>query len=245
MFRSKVPRLNNSDTVVRLARDQHEVRRANILVFRRYVEQGYWRNEEQELERNKYLHLPTRQVFVIAEKFRIIGTASIIVDSHTDLPAASFQPKAIERLRQNGGKLAEISALAIEKNYPHQHNLIHFLVAFIFQYSYYYAAIDRFVVVCTPKHARFYERNYGFERVCAPDVYNYVGTEAQLLTLNLAQSCETARNCDESMNTKGGFLRFLYVDKHPNLMLPSSNQLHRLRSPDWRAPPKQPLPIAV
>src|SRR5690606_20898070 len=75
----RCPTLTNPDIRIRLARNADEVRRADRLVFRNYVERGYWRNDETELRRNEYLRLPTRHVMVVADGAQIIGTLSLIL----------------------------------------------------------------------------------------------------------------------------------------------------------------------
>ena len=223
----RCPTLTNPDIRIRLARNADEVRRADRLVFRNYVERGYWRNDETELRRNEYLRLPTRHVMVVADGAQIIGTLSLILDSPLGIPADSFQPQAVAALRRDGAALAEISAFAFAKDRPHQHTLLHFLMAFLARYSYYYAEVDRLVAVCTPRHARFYEQYYGFRRVDATARYDYVGVEAQMLTLELPQAFAAA--CEE--NGRGdrdhAFQRFLYLDEHAALRFPTPVRVHR------------------
>ena len=231
----RVPTLPNSDIIIRLAQDPSEVQRANALVFRNYVARGYWQDDRKEVDRNPYLHLPTRHVFVVTDRSALLGTASVVLDSPHGIPADSFQRKVTEHLRTRGETLAEISALAIDKGRSHPPNLLHFLVAFIFQYSFYYAAVDRFVIVCTPRHSIFYERSYGFHRIQRTALYNYVNVEAQILTLNLIDSYQSAKLRYRDAGSSRNFFRFMYRDEHPSMHFPPRNSMRRSRQVEWTA----------
>jgi len=243
MSRLRIPTLTNPNIVIRMAESQEEVDAANRLVFRNYVELGYWENSEDVIRKNRYLWLPTRDVFVVADGAKIIGTISIITDSADGIPADNFQPAAVRRLRETCDKLAEISAFAFAKDHPHQHTLLHFLMAFIAQYSFHYAGIDRLIAVCTPKHARFYELCYGFKRTEAAGMYDYVKVDAQLLTLDLCEIYETAPPYGDP-HSRGEFFDFLYFRRHPNLRFP----VPRRRPVPVQIPAGRPayqLPVAV
>lgn len=231
----RVPTLTNPNVTIHLAKSANQVQSANHLVFRSYVELGYWRDDVSEIEQNRYLNLATRHVVVISEASEIIGTVSVIVDSSDGVPADRFQPDIMRRLRRQGQAIAEISSFAISKDQPHQYNLFHFLMAFILQYSFHYLAVDQFVAVCTPRHARFYEYVYGFRKIQTSSFYDYVKVEAQMLTLNLVESYERFRRKYEMADPADNFFRFLYRDEHPSLRFPARSQMRRFRNLDWGA----------
>lgn len=241
----RCPTLTNPNVRIRLARNRDEVRCADRLVFRNYVECGYWRDDETELARNEYLRLPTRHVVVVVDGAEVIGTLSLILDSPLGMPADSFQPDAVTALRRDGAALAEISAFAFAKDHPHQHTLLHFLMAFLARYSYYYAAVDRLVAVCTPKHARFYELYYGFRRVKATARYDYVGVEAQMLTLELPQAFAAACGEGDRRSRNDAFQRFLYRDEHASLKFPAPARISRPQVPPREAPAAGRYAVAV
>lgn len=231
----RVPVLTNPDIAIHVAASPAQVQCANDLVFRSYVELGYWRDDKLELERNRYFNLPTRHVVVASQGASVIGTVSIIVDSRDGLPADRFQPEIMRTLREQDQAIAEVSSFAMSKDQPHQSNLLHFLMAFILQYSFHYLGVDQFVAVCTPRHARFYELIYGFRKIQTTSFYDYVRVEAQMLRLNLIESYETFRRRYEAADLATNFFRFLYRDEHPSLRFPPRNQMCRLRNLDWSA----------
>jgi hypothetical protein len=229
----RVPTLTNPNIEIHVATSPQEVQQANCLVFRSYVELGYWRDDPEDLEQNRYLSLGTRHVVVIADASNVIGTVSVIVDSTNGLPADRFQPDVMRGLRQQEWTIAEISSFAISKDQPHQYNLFHFLMAFILQYSFHYLAVDEFIAVCTPRHARFYELVYGFQKVMTTSFYDYVKVEAQMLTLNLVESYQMFQQKHKDSEHSQNFFRFLYRDEHPVLRFPPREQIRRFRNMDW------------
>jgi hypothetical protein len=243
MAHCRVPVLVNPNIMIRLAATRDQVVRANRLVFKNYAELGYWSDDPEELARNHYLGLPTRHVILITEASSLIGTISVIVDSPDGIPADRFQPETVCALRRQSRRLAELSCFAISKSQPHPATLLHFLMAFILQYSFYYLAIDRFVAVCTPQHARFYQRYYGFRRGNASAFYDYVHVKAQMLTLDLFEGFESFRQKYDTVDSGGNFFEFLYRDEHPNLLFPPRHQMCRSRHLRWGVYANQ-LPVA-
>lgn len=221
--RVKVPRLSNPAIQIRLAENPQEIAAANEIIHTSYVNKGYWRQERDLPQQNRYLSSPFRDVFVVLDAGKVIGSASIIRDSTDGLPADLFQREIMSSLRSTGDRIAEVSALAIDKSHAQSGELILFLLKFTYQYSFYYAGVDRFVAVTTPKHARFYERICHFHRLTSTAAYSYVNTDAQLLTVHLlkdrASFSEAHEPVVDTMNEES-FYRFLLIDDHPCLQFP-------------------------
>jgi hypothetical protein len=248
--RIKVPHLKNSDIVIRLANSNEEIRAANELIVGNYLNIGLWA-DEQEFLQSKFHHSAARNVFVAVDHGKIVGTVSIVKDSENGLPADSFQPAAMKHLRAQGDRMAEVTALAIDKSASQDRALILFLYKFLYQYSFYYAGIDRFVASTTPRHAQFYETIFGFQHLSDPASYYYVRLDVQLLTVHLVRDRIQMAECydvdNESTNDgERNFYHFLLIDKHPMLCFPERERMRRPRSVDWLMHAQHMnLPIAV
>lgn len=234
--RIRVPSLKNPNILVRLAKTPDEIQAANRLVRINYVEKGYWEPGEED---NKYLRSPRRTIFVMLDGDEVVGTASILRDSEDGLPSDGFDTAAMEDLRRTGDKLAEVTALAIDKSLTDQKTLVLFLFKYVIQYSFYYTDLDRFVVSCTPRHAAFYESIIRFKRVNRPTRYDYVKVEAQLLTLNLVSAHQLLAEHYEAPENPNNFYRFFMVEEHPNLQFPPPQLMHRPRNVNWVARARQ------
>lgn len=227
--------LTDLEVVVRVTESNREMEDANRLVCRNYVEEGYWENDEP-FWKNEHMHLPTRTVFIVKSGDQLLATASIVRDSARGLPADKFQPDNMKRLRASGSRLAEVSALAVDKTYKQPTAVVLFLFKYIYQYSFYYAAHDILVVVPTVRHVSFYKRVCCFREQGEVGQYSYVkgDVRAQLLSLDLLQAHRTY--CEQyGSAAEDNFYRFLLVAEHPSLRFPDKRYIRRPREIDWVA----------
>ncbi|HEY8555411.1 MAG TPA: GNAT family N-acetyltransferase [Burkholderiales bacterium] len=229
----KVPKLASDKVVVRLTTDPEEIHAANELVCGNYINEGYWDTKEPFLN-NPHMYSPMRTVFVAEQDGRILGTASIVQDSERGLPADKFQPQIMRQLRTGQRNIAEVSALAVDKDYGDRAALVLYLFKYVYQYSFYYAGIDYFVVVPTVRHAPFYQRICGFEPLSSGGQYSYVksNVRAQLLGADLLQLHKYFYDRYDDGAGGDNFYRFLLVDGHSSLRFPDVPPL-RPRHADW------------
>lgn len=244
----KAPRLKDPNVIIRLARDKVEIAEANRLVCNNYIEEGYWDNDEP-FRNNRYMHSDMRTVFVAEKMGRLVGTASIVKDSREGLPVDKAYSGAIKKFRNRGERLAEVSALSVNKNYAEQRNLVIFLFKYIYQYAFYYAHIDRFLIAIIARHAPFYKSVYRFEELPSAASYGYVKPEFApvLLTLPLIEAHKIYYERYEAgiADKRESYYRFMLVDEHPNLQFPDKAQMQRRREIDWVAQARlRDLPLA-
>jgi len=245
----KAPRLRDPNITIRLAHNNQEITEANHLVCNNYIQEGYWDNDEP-FHKNRHMHSDMRTVFIAEAKGRIVGTGSIVKDSREGLPVDKSYGDAIRKFRQQGERIAEVSALAIDKNYAEQRNLVIFLFKYIYQYAFYYAHIDRFLIAIIARHAPFYLSVYRFEEIPSKASYGYVKPEFApvLLTLPLVRAHKIYYERYEVgiADKSESYYRFMLVDEHPHLKFPDKQQMVRHREVDWVAEATlRELPIAV
>lgn len=232
--RTRVPRLADPNIIIRLAESEGDIEAANRLVFRNYVAEGYWDNEAKNLVENKWLHTPHRDVFVALLHDEVVGTVSIIRDSEAGLPSDAFQPTWLNYFRRSGDRLAEGSALAVEKNRTELKNLSLYLLMCYMQYSFYHMEVDRLVQACRSNHADFYADVLRFEKVGRIAYNSYARRPSQLLSLNLIDAHRVLSDYYElDVIDHRNFYRFLLVDEHPCIRFPDPNTASRPRQRDW------------
>lgn len=233
--RIRVPELKNPHLVVRMASNNEEIQAANWLVFRNYVAEGFWDDDLEAFYSNRWLHSPHRRVFVAVDNDKVVGTASIILDSKDGLPSDTFQPQWIRRFRSRD-KLAEVSALAIDKAQSQDKNLVFFLIKYYMQYAFYYTETDRLIKACRPPHAEFYASILRFQKVGGTIHNDYARCAAQLLSMDLVEGHRLLS--EHYMSYQGGetsFYRFIMVDEHPSVIFPEKRLMRRFRHIDWPA----------
>ncbi|MFL6623863.1 MAG: N-acyl amino acid synthase FeeM domain-containing protein [Sulfurifustis sp.] len=229
----RVPKLVNPNIVVRWTTEKSEIEQANKLVFRNYVAAGFWEDNEDRWRKNKYLHTPARHVFVMKDRDRLLGTMSIIVDSPDGLPSDSAQPGVMRDLRARGGSLAEVSAFAMDRAVARS-PLFLYLISYMFQFSFYYAGVDRLVASCGCAHADFYEAALCFSKVSGPTYYRYTHDVGCLLTLDLIQAHGLfSRKHPAHPVTGESFYRFILGDGQPCHVFPLDRHLKRPREINW------------
>lgn len=229
-IKNRVPELKNPNIVVRLATTAEEINQANTLICQNYLAVGLF-DDEAAFWGNKYVHSPARVPIVAINDKQVVGTVSIIKDSNKGLPADNFQAPVMKQLRKGGETLAESSALSVDASQD-QHSLVLFLLKFMFQYGFYYGGIDRFLATVVPKHSLFYRNIFKFQKLSDPSSYNYVKLNVQLLTLGFQQAHEDLYNY-YGKDRESNFYRFIMIDDHPALQLPSEDALCRPKDARW------------
>lgn len=235
MQHHRVPKLTDSGSsfVVRVAMNEEEISKANRLVFRNYVKDGFWENDEAQLHQNRFLHSTERTIFVVLEEGKLIGTMSIIRDSLGGLPSDGTQSAPLHTLRSIGQSLAEVSAFAMDQAECSRRNIVFFLISYMFQYSFYYAGIDRLVASCKPAHADFYESFLGFSKVTELTYYDYSHASGYLISLDLFDAHRLFSEMYPPTTPSGRNLyRFLLCDPQPCHQFPMA-ALKRSRQVNW------------
>jgi hypothetical protein len=228
----RIPRLSNPAISVRLAADPREIHLADALVFRNYVADGFWSDDPAQLDTNPYLRSTARTVLVVREGPALLGTLSIIEDSPIGLPSDGTQRRLLERLRASGRRLAEVSALAMDRSATSNRRLILHLISFLFQYAFYHVGLDCLVASCKPDHADFYESTLCFRKLSDLTYYDYSRAAGYLVALDLLEA-------HELLSCKYGpgpdtLYRFLMCDPQPCHRFPGG-PVKRSRATDWRA----------
>lgn len=223
----KVPTLRNPQFVIRTTTNPREIARANALVYRNYVEDGFWEDDDTQLKTNRFLHSPHRTVFVAEEAGEILGTMSLIADSDEyGLPSDSTQAYLTGALRSRSHLIAEVSAFAMDRTKTSTKRLMLFLIAYMHQYALYYTPIDRLIASCKPEHAEFYESIIGWTKISELTYYDYSHASGYLISLDLIEAHQILSEKYPADADGQSFYRFLLCDPHPvHQFAPMTNML--------------------
>ncbi|MCW5598443.1 MAG: long-chain N-acyl amino acid synthase [Nitrosomonas sp.] len=150
------------------------------LIKRMYASRGYLTESTDAFSTN--LHQYT---FEARQAQRPIGTLTLTIDTNKGLLADTLYKKELDRFRQQGHRLCEVSKLAfIPKSGSKE------ILAALFHLAYLYAndlhsTQDAFIEV-NPRHALFYQRMLGFRQIGQQQICPRVNAPAVLLHLDLA-----------------------------------------------------------
>lgn len=229
---SKFGSPHNLDVTIRVAIDKDEVRQADELVFRNYVQDGFWENDRDTLKTNKFLRTPERTVFVATSSKALLATLSIVNDSAIGLPSDGTQSILMQYLRRRSGRIAEVSAFAAERSRTANRNLVCLLMSYMYQYSFYHVGIDRLVASCKPSHARFYESVLCFSKVSDLTFYQYSQASGYLVSLDLLEAHRLVFDRYPPDPTTGDSFYHVMSRPQPGQLFPDG-PLARSRAVDW------------
>lgn len=230
----RVPKPLSGDIQIRLAESGREIEAANWLVFRNYVEDGFWEEDETQVRNNKFLNSPSRRIFVALREGELIGTLSIVTDSLLGLPSDETQIEPMRALRSMDQSIAEISAFAMDRAASSSKTVFLYLIGYMFQYSLYYAGVDRLIASCKPSHADFYVSNLCFSRLSNLTYYDYSRASGYLIGLNLMDAHRLfSKRYPPDRRSGGGVYRFLFCDAQPCHQYPVRTSQKRTRKMTW------------
>ncbi|WP_413284619.1 N-acyl amino acid synthase FeeM domain-containing protein [Vibrio sp. MA40-2] len=161
----------------KIAVEKQELEKAFSLVWENYVETGLQQNDNLGLRFTKYHLLPDTRVFIAnfheeladqkPEKYTgkgiCVGTVTLVMDGPMGLPMEEFCGEAIDKMRKEGRKVAEVVAFAVDPKYT-KHKIFLHMFKLLFQF----AAMKGVTDICcsvTERHIRFYRRVCLFEPI--------------------------------------------------------------------------------
>lgn len=164
VYRNLVSVSNNVDDIFfKLAETQDELEGAFSVLHNSYVEVGLMKKDPSGLRVTPYHALNSTVTLIGKKGSEVIATVTIISDSKLGLPSENFID--LSNLRQGGNRIAEISALAIKKEYRGR-VLLH-LLKFMYEWCINYSSINHLIATLTTdsKAYELYEAVLFFKRI--------------------------------------------------------------------------------
>lgn len=174
----------------KVAETESELEQAFKLLHDAYVSENLMTPHQSGLRVTKYHALPSTTTLIALENQTVVGTVSLIRQSSFGLPLESIFDLSCA---PTDSRVAEVSSLAIKKEYQSQRGRILFpLLKFLYHYSYEYFGVSHFVIAVNPKWIDFYTSVLLFSPLSKKVVENYSfvnGAPAVggILNLSLAQ----------------------------------------------------------
>ncbi len=177
----------------RIARTRAEREAAFRLLQQSYVRAGLSEPSQRDMRVSPYHLEPTTQIFVAIKDPRgphpeVVATLTLVMDGEYGLPMESIYAEQINRRRDMGLKLAEVTCLA-----DRRHQIARFLPLFceltrLMGRFARHQQVDQVVIAVHPKHARFYKRFMYFEEMGGLKMYPMVKSQpAEALFMDFAE----------------------------------------------------------
>lgn len=179
------------------------------LVYDAYTEVGLEAAHEARIRFTKYHLLPSTKIVTaiyrprlteepidrsrINEGRRLVGTLTLIMDSSLGLPLEAVCPAQVNALRDKGGRLAEIVALAVEPEFRRSN-----VMMYLYKLGFAYARLKGVTDLCcavTRHHIEFYRQVLLFEPMGELKPYELGNQmEVQGHVLNIKKGFERSRD---------------------------------------------------
>lgn len=155
------------------------------LVYKQYMKQGYIKKEHpKEIYYNIHSFLPKTRIFSFCSHKKVISTISLIQDSKLfGLPMDHLYKSELDTLRNNGRKIAEVSALASDSDY-NTNNVVMFLFKAVIHFSI-QTGVNELCLMVNPKHKRFYADIMLCEQIGEEKYYPSVNAQAVAMHLTM------------------------------------------------------------
>lgn len=144
--------ISSQSIKIRFAQTEAAFQGATLLVQKRYAWRGY---PKPHIKEN-----PNRITILTYLADRIVGTVTVGYDSETGLLADEIYKDVVDKLRQQGAVVGELSKLAIDEELGSKP-----MLAGMIHIAYLYGAIHGCtdaVIEVIPRHQAFYEKKLGF-----------------------------------------------------------------------------------
>jgi hypothetical protein len=158
----------------KIASTRTEREAAFKLVYNSYLRAGLGRSNSFQMRVTPYHLLATTDIFIARCAGDVIATVTVVADGKLGLPIESVYKNEVARRRERNLNLGEISCLADRRRDFRRTLPVFTGLCRLMGQTARYRGIDETLVAVHPKHARFYQRFCGFERIGQETMYEAV-----------------------------------------------------------------------
>lgn len=163
---------------IRLVETFEKITTASELLNKRYSWRGYGSDHKIPFD-------PHHMTFTAEVEQEVAGTITLAIDSRKGLAVDSVFKSEIDKFRETGGRVCELTRFAFSPNIKSR-ELMASLFHIVFVYGQRtFGCTDLFIEV-NPRHVRFYEAMLGFKRIGDTKLKESVEAPAQLMWLEVA-----------------------------------------------------------
>lgn len=180
---------------------------------------------ESGLRVTKYHSLPATSTIIACWDGEVVGTMSLIRRSDFGLPLESIFD--ISHLTQQGLRVLEASALAVQPKFSGQHGSILFpMIKFLLEYSMGKFGCSAVVIAVNPNWIEFYQAVFGFKLLSSKPVKNYSfvkGAPAVGAFLDLRTLKEEFASIYQDQRPEKNLHKYVFENEMANLEFPMRN----------------------
>ena len=208
--------------VLKIAETRDELEQCYSLLHDAYVGEGFMKPAPSGLRATLYHALPTTTTLCAKYDGKVVGTLSLIRESVFGFPLQAIFD--LTEIRARGGNLAEVSALAVHKDFRKTGGAILFpLMKFMYEYCTTYFDTRHLVIAVHPTRIEMYESLLFFERLTENEVDKYDfanGAPAVGATLDLRRAPRKYREIYGQKAPRKNLYTYFVKISLPNIVLP-------------------------
>ncbi len=207
---------------LKVAETEEELEACFHILHDAYVGSGFMKPDPSGLRVTIYHSLPTTTTLCAKYDGEVVGTISMVREGVFGFPLQSVFD--LEGVRAKGGKVAEISALAVAPAFRKTGGAILFpLMKFMHQYCTEFFDTRHLVIAVNPDKIELYEALLFFKRLKEQTVDNYDfanGAPAVGATLDLHEADEVFAQGYRGRPARKNLHQYFFRHKLPNIKLP-------------------------
>ncbi len=208
--------------VLKIAETKEELEACFSLLHDAYVSSGFMRPDPSGMRATIYHALPTTTTLCAKFDGEVVGTISLIRDSVFGFPLQAIFD--LRHVRAVGGKIAEVSALAVHPKFRKTGGTILFpLMKFMYQYCTTYFDTRHLVIAVNPNRIEMYESLLFFQRLAENTVANYDfanGAPAVGASLDLGEAPAIYKKIYNGKSARKNLYHYFTKLKLKNIILP-------------------------
>ncbi len=207
---------------LKIADTRDELEACFRLLHDAYVASGFMKPHPSGMRITQYHALPTTTTLCAKYEGRVVGTMSMIREGVFGFPLQAIFD--LDPLRSEGGKIAEISALAVHPDFRKTGGWILFpLMKFMYQYCTKYFDTRHLVIAVNPDKIQLYEALLYFRRMQQKTIEEYDfanGAPAVVASLDLSRAPAVFRKGYSGRPLRKNLYKYFVELTLPNIRLP-------------------------
>lgn len=208
--------------VLKIARTKEELEACFRLLHDAYVGSGFMQPDPSGMRINIYHALPTTTTLCAKFDGEVVGTISLIRESVFGFPLQSIFD--LTEIRENQGRIAEVSALAVHPKFRNTGGSILFpLMKFMYEYCTHFFDTRHLVIAVNPNRIEMYESLLLFERLKGNSIEDYDfanGAPAIGASLDLHVAPETLKQVYDKKPRHKNLYYYFVRTRLPNIVMP-------------------------
>lgn len=205
-----IEKKQKTDLSIKVANTLEEREEVFKLAYKAYYQKKYVTFQENGRLIFKYDNQPETLVLVVRDSSQqIVGTATLVFDEFSKLPAENIYEEEIRSLKLSGKRSVELCRLVVHPEYRNAKDILVLLFNYAAIYICKVKHYDGLMIEVNPRHKAYYKSllhfdEIGTEKQCphvenAPSVLLYLPAETYYNEMEKIRSCKEVATRDRSL----------------------------------------------